>query len=243
MILMKTFFYTQCLFLIVMALGIVGQRFGIVPFRLAFGAFAIALMLALVVSVMAFVFFLLTFFSLPGSMRFSSLAAFAMGMLPILGIVLTVGPGLKVPQIHDISTDLEDNIAFLNAQKLRKEDENPLEIPSQKVMDLQAGFYTELEPLVSLKSPEKAYEKAVEAAKSIGWEIVFEAQSQGQFEATESSKLFGFIDDIVVRVSPIEQGSVIDTRSVSRVGKSDLGANAKRIERFQEAFEKLEKGD
>ena len=41
---------------------------------------------------------------------------------------------------------------------------------------------------------------------------------------------FGFKDDVVVRVREnAEGGSLVDVRSVSRVGRSDLGVNAKRI--------------
>ncbi|MFL0808827.1 MAG: DUF1499 domain-containing protein [Agarilytica sp.] len=239
MILMKSFFYTQCFFILIMVVGILGQRFGVLPLKVALGTFAIALMLALVVSVMALVFFILSFVSLPTSMRFPALAAFSMGMLPVLSIIMMAGPGLKVPQIHDISTDLENNIAFSNAQRLRKAGENSLERPSNKVLELQAGYYTALEPLVVVQSPPEAYAIALEAAKSLSWTIEHEAPEAGTFEATEKTRLFAFVDDVVVRVSAIEQGSVIDTRSVSRVGKSDLGANAKRIEAFQAAYQAL----
>jgi uncharacterized protein (DUF1499 family) len=51
-----------------------------------------------------------------------------------------------------------------------------------------------------------------------------------------SSFWFGFTDDIVIRVTPAQNGSIVDLRSVSRVGKSDLGANAKRINQFISAF-------
>ena len=47
---------------------------------------------------------------------------------------------------------------------------------------------------------------------------------------------FGFVDDIVIRVRATESGSEVDLRSVSRVGRSDLGANAARIEAFAEKF-------
>lgn len=44
--------------------------------------------------------------------------------------------------------------------------------------------------------------------------------------------MFGFKDDVVIRITPAGNGSRIDVRSVSRVGRSDLGANAKRIRKF-----------
>ena len=70
---------------------------------------------------------------------------------------------------------------------------------------------------------------AVAAAQEMGWEIVASAPAEGRLEATDTTFWFGFKDDVVVRVSPAESGSRIDVRSVSRVGKSDVGTNAKRI--------------
>jgi uncharacterized protein (DUF1499 family) len=48
-------------------------------------------------------------------------------------------------------------------------------------------------------------------------------------EATATTFWFGFKDDVVLRIRPTANGSIVDVRSVSRVGQSDLGANAKRI--------------
>jgi len=66
----------------------------------------------------------------------------------------------------------------------------------------------------------------------MGWEVVSEAPAEGRLEATDTTLWFGFKDDVVVRVSPAAGGSRIDVRSKSRVGRSDVGANARRIERF-----------
>jgi len=51
-------------------------------------------------------------------------------------------------------------------------------------------------------------------------------------EAIDTAKWFGFQDDIVVRIKADGSGSRIDIRSKSRVGNSDLGANAQRIREF-----------
>ena len=55
---------------------------------------------------------------------------------------------------------------------------------------------------------------------------------QGRIEATDTTLWFGFKDDIVVRVTPLDSASRIDVRSVSRVGKSDVGTNATRIRNY-----------
>jgi uncharacterized protein (DUF1499 family) len=73
-------------------------------------------------------------------------------------------------------------------------------------------------------------------ARDLGWEIVATAPAEGRLEATARTRWFGFRDDVVVRVRPDGSGSRVDVRSVSRVGRSDLGTNARRIERFLAAL-------
>jgi uncharacterized protein (DUF1499 family) len=48
----------------------------------------------------------------------------------------------------------------------------------------------------------------------------------------------GFKDDVIIRIMAQDKMSNIDIRSVSRVGKSDLGANAKRIRIFLKEMQK-----
>ncbi len=64
------------------------------------------------------------------------------------------------------------------------------------------------------------------------WTIVAEVPDEGRIEATDTTALFGFKDDIVVRVRPAGNGSRVDVRSVSRIGSSDVGTNARRIEAY-----------
>ena len=69
-------------------------------------------------------------------------------------------------------------------------------------------------------------------ARTLGWEIVAAEPQHGRLEATDTSLLFGFTDDIVIRITPHARGSQLDIRSMSRVGRSDVGVNAHRIRRF-----------
>lgn len=52
--------------------------------------------------------------------------------------------------------------------------------------------------------------------------------------ATFSSTVFGFVDDLEIRVDPGSR--VIHLRSASRVGTSDLGANAGRIRMIKKSY-------
>jgi uncharacterized protein (DUF1499 family) len=66
----------------------------------------------------------------------------------------------------------------------------------------------------------------------MGWDIVAADAPAGRIEATATTRWFGFKDDVVVRIEPAGEGSRIDVRSVSRVGGSDVGTNAKRIRAY-----------
>jgi uncharacterized protein (DUF1499 family) len=65
---------------------------------------------------------------------------------------------------------------------------------------------------------------------------VIAEEKDGYFSATFSVSIFGFIDDLEVRMDPVRQ--VIHIRSASRVGRSDLGVNRKRIERLKKLYQK-----
>jgi uncharacterized protein (DUF1499 family) len=67
-------------------------------------------------------------------------------------------------------------------------------------------------------------------SRSPGWTTVATNSDAGRIKTT--TPWFGFSDDVVIRVVPAPGGSRIDVRSVSRVGKGDLGANAKRVRAF-----------
>ena len=68
-------------------------------------------------------------------------------------------------------------------------------------------------------------------------QIVAAVPAEGRLEATDRTRWFGFRDDVVVRVTAEGTGTRVDVRSVSRVGRSDLGTNARRIRRFLEAVQ------
>jgi uncharacterized protein (DUF1499 family) len=135
----------------------------------------------------------------------------------------------RVPAIHDISTDTEDPPRFVSVLPLRKDVSNSADYGGPEVAIQQHRAYPDIQPLVSDMPMPEAFAKALKAAEAMGWEIVAVNQAEGRIEATDTTFWFGFKDDIVVRVQSQGDGSRIDVRSVSRVGKSDVGMNAQRI--------------
>ena len=102
-------------------------------------------------------------------------------------------------------------------------------LAGNRVADEQANAYPEIEPLFVSDSPLDAFQRAEEVIASMGMEFVTRNQSEGVIEAVAETQWFGFKDDVAIRILPVGEGSRIDVRSVSRVGLSDLGANAKRV--------------
>ena len=143
-----------------------------------------------------------------------------------------------VPPIHDITTDTENPPAFVSILPLRKDAPNPADYGGQEVAAQQKAAYPDLAPAVIPLPSSQAFEQALRTARDMGWTIVNSNPGEGRIEATDTTFWFGFKDDIVIRITAAGQESRVDVRSVSRVGRSDVGTNAKRIRRFLEKLKK-----
>ena len=141
----------------------------------------------------------------------------------------------SVPPIHDISTDLDNPPTFEAVVPLRADAPNPLERPPA-VTEQQRQGYPDLAPITLSTPSGRAFDRALAAAQDAGWRIVTADKGSGRIEATDTTRWFGFEDDIVVRLTPWGAGTRVDVRSVSRVGRSDTGTNARRIRRYLDAL-------
>lgn len=138
----------------------------------------------------------------------------------------------SLPHIHDITTDTADPPEFVAVLPLRADAPNPPEYAGEEIAVQQRAAYPDIQPLRLPLAPVQAFERALATADSQGWHIVAAALPEGRIEATATTFWFGFKDDVVIRVTPDNGGSRIDMRSKSRVGGSDVGANAARIRAF-----------
>jgi len=160
----------------------------------------------------------------------------------VLGAVVAFVPlsGLRqarsVPPIHDISTDTVRPPEFVAVLPLRADAPNSAEYGGPEIAAAQLGAYPDLKTHQMNAAPAQAIERAQKAARGLGWEIVAVDPAAGRIEATATTFWFGFKDDVVIRIEPDGKGSRVDVRSVSRVGGSDVGANAARIRRFLQAL-------
>lgn len=141
------------------------------------------------------------------------------------------------PPIHDITTDTQNPPEFDAIVPLRADAPNPPQyIQEDGPAAAQEAFYSDIEPIEVSLSYDEAYDRALEAAKDMPWTLVNESRKNGKIEAYEKLGWYGFIDDVVIRVDTTETGSRIDIRSKSRIGRGDLGVNAKRIQAYTKEF-------
>jgi len=152
--------------------------------------------------------------------------------------MLVAGPPLymyreaqRLPHIHDVSTDTDNPPQFVAVVPLRKGARNPVDYQPDTAAQQKKG-YPDIAPLMLDVAPAQAFERAQLAGRAMGWEIDAVAPQDLRIEATDTTLLFGFKDDVVIRIIPQGQGSKVDVRSLSRVGGSDFGANARRIRAF-----------
>ena len=208
-------------------------RGGVMDFRLPLLGVAIASLLAVLALLMCVIALV---FSIGGSGSDSNyVLKAAIGV--VLSLVMLYAPlntlrtGMVVPPIHDISTDLDNPPQFFVVPSRRDLGDNGLGI-DPKVQAQQKAYYDDIAPLYLSGAAGDNLQQAQKMAETMGWEIVDIDASRQQIEATATTFLFGFKDDVVIRLTNDNGQTRVDMRSASRVGVSDLGANAARIRSF-----------
>jgi uncharacterized protein (DUF1499 family) len=168
-------------------------------------------------------------------------AAFGM-LLPFMMLAwpLTYVPAyLNLPPINDVTTDVASPPQFVALAKPRAGDAAPLAYPAERYAPEQQKAYPELRTFVIDRPLPEAFELVEEAVRKLRWRVAASeppvlgrGAKPGTLEATDTTLIAGFTDDIVVRVEGSVNRARIDVRSASRYGVHDLGANATRVRRF-----------
>ncbi len=219
--------------LLLVALSAPLHRFGIIDLGASFMGFKYgvytgiaALFILIVVLIVQFLFKrkVITFANAATVVVFAGIA---------IAVPLTMmNRGSSVPPIHDISTDMVNPPEFVAIVPLRADAPNPVEYEGELSAAQQRQAYPDLKTLSYVQPKAELIKAAAQAANNLGWEMVNTDANQGLVEATDTTTWFGFKDDVVIRVQDKGDKRVVDIRSKSRMGASDLGKNAERIRAF-----------
>ena len=168
----------------------------------------------------------------------------------MLALLFLLAPAGGTPPIHDITTDVDDPPRFSALLRAADNQGRDLAYPhgAQETPSLQRASYPDLQPILVAAPPAATLDRALRAARELGWEVVevheIGTESSGAtapvepgFEAVDVTRVFRFTDDVVVRLRDEGARTRVDVRSTSRVGQSDLGANAARIRALRSALE------
>lgn len=163
-----------------------------------------------------------------------------MGILGIIIGVIAIGvpwgwaqTAQSVPPIHDITTDTANPPTFDPAllAKRRTAVNSPV-YGGPEIAAQQLKAYPDIKPLLLNASPNAVFKAALTLVKQNGWQVQVANSATYKIDATATTLWFGFKDDVVIRIRPHDGGTRVDMRSESRIGKSDIGKNAKRVRAF-----------
>jgi uncharacterized protein (DUF1499 family) len=164
----------------------------------------------------------------------------AMAAVALAGVVLAapavvIARGMMLPEIADISTDLEDPPRFQSLLLARPREANSHPLPGALTAGAQRAGYPGIKPADLSATPEEAFNAVLALVQKRGWHVLDAApprgaQRDGLIEAVAVSRIMGYRNDVVIRIRPTAKGARVDMRSASRYGARDLGSNAERIE-------------
>lgn len=174
----------------------------------------------------------------PGDRRRAALGTTAGLFLIATGIALV--PSLTgVPRIHDITTSPDRAPEFVELAVAEANRGRDLSYPDggPSVTAAQREAYPDLAPVDLDLTSDAAWRLALKTCEELGWKVIAADLESHRIEATDESRIFRFVDDVVIEIEPRGAISTVHVRSTSRVGQSDLGANAERIRRFLAALQ------
>ena len=162
------------------------------------------------------------------------LATLAAGVLIAIPVFSFLHQAFTSPAIHDITTDTDNPPQFVSVLPEREASGSANStVYDPEVGAVQKAEYPEIIPAIVAEPADRAFRLALKEVESMGWSLVAAVPEDRRIEASDTTFWSGFVDDIIIRVTPISDiESRIDVRSVSRVGKSDVGKNAARVQDY-----------
>ena len=148
------------------------------------------------------------------------------------------------PPLHDVATDWNHPIPFSHALiAARGPRANPVEADpviaadggrfmNRRVAEVNADTCPQAHSIVLPVTEAEAFNRAKTAVTGAGLTVLTDEPEEGRIEATGSNLLFGFRNDLAVRIQPQGGESRIDLRSSSRESPYDFGSNCAQVSRL-----------
>ena len=238
----RVLLFSAVVLLIILVTGPLGYKFALVPLQPSLISLLIAFAGGALVFLIGVVYLVIAVRSGLGRNQNLVIVSMILGLLPVVIMGPQMAAAVDVPPIHDITTDTANPPEFVAIVALRENAPNGYEYgvseawPAHKLSASTREAYPGLKSIESGLSVMDAVDLAEDTLQAMGLQIVAVDVDAGLVEATATTFWFGFKDDMVVRVVGDGEGSRIDLRSMSRVGQSDVGANAARITDFSTSF-------
>lgn len=133
--------------------------------------------------------------------------------------------------IHDVTTNPADPPQFVALRETRLACRNGVDYSG-----LDAAAHRSKHRDITTQrygvSADKVFEAALAFAEAMRWKIAVADMAAGRIEATATTRILRYKDDVVIRIRGMSNATLLDVRSASRVGQTDLGVNAKRISTY-----------
>ena len=211
-------------------------KMGALPSRVSFPLFLLSGLLGLVGLLLALIALYTTRPATGRAGRGLAWSAALLGIAVLSGIGIAAGSSAGLPPINDITTDPGDPPQFSALAHEGPNAGRDMSYPGEAFASQQRAAYPDLAPITVVGPADETFAAVKSAMEGFGWKIVAADEATGTIEATDTSRVFRFVDDIAVRIRTDTSGSHVDVRSKSREGRGDLGANAARIRRLHEAL-------
>lgn len=218
------------------------HKFGIAPFRISNILVLLSFLISIIVAILSIGTLFVRVLRKQSFGLFTLLFAFLIcfGLAGYAAILFN--KSASVPVIYDIATNLDDPPMFSEiAMARRGTSSNKLALTATDDVSLREATrrgnleaYQDVQSLDVETSQSFTHSAALELVEERGWDLVSQDAAIGRIEAIAETFWFGFKDDVAIRIRINEETgqTTVDMRSVSRIGLSDLGTNAQRIQRF-----------
>lgn len=214
----------------------IGARADLLSPFAGMGAFALGSLLLLIAAITAGLGLWRSGGTAGGASRVATWLALLAGLAVTANNALVIGQARGAPAIHDISTDTVNPPQFVALIPLRGEGSNPPEYAGAEAAAVQQRAFPDIAPLVTSQPPDVVFARARDVVARQGWQVAAASEEDGRIEATAETQWVRFKDDVVIRITSNGAETRVDVRSKSRVGRGDMGANARRVRTFLSAL-------